>query len=457
VTQKDELRNARSKSDPASQAAYQVILQDHRQILENCRAQHWPEREAMWLRLYPCDLRSGALDQIFDRIVNLGYNEVFVEAFYDGRVLLPASENSTPWPSVVSNSGYEDADLLAQAIAVGQARGLKVYAWMFTMNFGYSYAQRSDRQGTLAQNGRGQTSLDLLPNDSQVFIDPYNLQAQLDYNNLVQQVLKRQPDGVLFDYIRYPRGTGPASVVTKVQDLLIYGDASRQSFLGRATNNKGREAIARFLRQGYISTGDITQINQLYPQEPQPLWQGRTVNGQDKANPSTAALQQPQLQQELWFLSVAHAQRGILDFLNMAIAPAQAANISTGAVFFPGGNELVGTAGFDSRLQPWQNFPTSIQWHPMAYATCNHASCIVAEVQKVLSQAPQTAYVQPALAGMWGAATQDRPSLETQMDALRVSFGDAARSSVPQLKAVSHFAYSWQYPQDDNQRKFCRL
>ena len=82
--------------------------------------------------------------------------------FYDGQVLLPAADNPTAWPSVLRNRGYEKYDLLEKAIAKGKQRGLKVYAWLFTMNFGYTYSQRSDRQQTLALNGKNQTSLTVI-------------------------------------------------------------------------------------------------------------------------------------------------------------------------------------------------------------------------------------------------------------------------------------------------------
>lgn len=447
IAQKVTLQQASLEGNPQVQERYHQLVQNHAEILQACRQGNWPQHQAIWLRLYPCDLQPGALDRVFDRIVNLGYNQVFVEVFYDGRVLLPAANNPTSWPSVVLAPGYEEVDLFAQAIETGKARGLDVYAWMFTLNFGYSYTQLNDRQSALAQNSRGETSLDLIPTHSQVFVDPYSPQARSDYRTLIQEVLRRQPDGVLFDYIRYPRGTGSQSVVSRVQDLLIYSNAARQALLDRANNNQGRELIDRFLQQGYIGIGDIEQVNQLYPAEPGPLWQGRHTNFQDKSDSDSAA-HQARLQQELWFLSVAHAQRGILDFLNLAIVPVHQATRSSGAVFFPGGNQAVGS-GFDSRLQPWPNFPPSSQWHPMAYTICGNTDCILAEIKQVLAQASPETKVQPALAGSWGQPFGNRPSLESQMIALR--------SALPELQAISHFAYSWQYPEDDNQRKFCKL
>ena len=63
---------------------------------------------------------------------------------------------------------------------------------------------------------------------------------------MVQAIAKRQPDGVLFDYVRYPRGYGAASVASKIQDLWVYGEASQQTLLQRASNYRGMELIGGF-------------------------------------------------------------------------------------------------------------------------------------------------------------------------------------------------------------------
>ncbi len=204
--------------------------------------------------------------------------------------------------------------------------------------------------------------------------------------------------------------------------------------------------IRRFLSKGYVTAGDINEVDKLYPQEKEPIWQGRTPPPEQKSIlPATA--RQPLLQWELWQLSVAHAMQGILDFVAIASYPAQQQGIPAGAVFFPDGNQTLGQ-GYDSRLQPWDRFPSTLEWHPMLYATCGNVSCIVAQVQRVLNTAKPGTQVIPALAGKWGEPITNRPPLETQMQALR--------QFAPQLRGVSHFAYSWQYPEHDSDRKFCR-
>lgn len=444
IAEKENLRQAAVQGDLNAQSRYKAILQDHSQRLQQCRNRTWPRTQAVWLRLYPCDLRPGSLDNVLDRIVNRGYNQVYVEVFYDGQVLLPAADNPTAWPPVVRLPGSENADLLAQAINKGHDRGLKVYAWMFTTNFGYSYAQRNDRQSVLARDGKGQISLDVVDDGSQVFIDPYNNRAKQDYYQMVQAILRRRPDGILFDYIRYPRQAGTASVTSKVQQLWIYGEAAQQALFERALNKKGRDLIQRFLSRGHITAGDIEAVDKLYPQEGAPLWQGRNPPAEELK--AKAQARQPLLQWDLWQLSVAHAAQGILDFLALATLPAQRQGIPAGAVFFPEANQAIGQ-GYDSRVQPWDRFPGSLEWHPMAYALCGNANCIAAQVKKVVTVAPPGTQITPALAGSWGRTYDKRPTLEAQMQAIR--------QLTPQVDSVSHFAFSWQEPLVDRERKFC--
>ncbi|MCW6038685.1 family 10 glycosylhydrolase [Spirulina subsalsa FACHB-351] len=433
IAEKDTLRERMVQGDQQATRQYQDLIKTHGDLLRQCRSRNWPQTQAIWLRLYPCDASPGALDRVLDHIVEKGYNEVYIEVFYNSQVLLPANDNPTPWLPVLRSPGQENIDLLATAIQKGRDRGLKVYAWLFTMNFGYGYGVRSDRQGAIARNGRGQNSLAVVHDGSQLFIDPYSRQAQTDYYQLVQAVLKRRPDGVLFDYIRYPRGSGQDSVAGQVQDLWIYGPASRQALLQRAGNNQGRELIERFLNRGSINGSDLQAVRSLYPNESGPQWQG---------------LSQSNLQTALWDLAVAHAAQGVIDFLNFAATPVMRQGLPAGAVFFPLANQPVGQQGYDSRLQPWDRFSTQMEWHPMVYSVCGHTRCILEEVQRVVNRAPSQTRVVPALAGFWGRPDGNRPSLDAQMQDIRRYF--------PQINAVSHFAYSWQEPQRDRERQACR-
>jgi hypothetical protein len=445
VTAKEKLLES-SLTNDQTKPEYAAIVQKHREMLQICRSQTWPEEQAIWLRLYPCDITPGSLDYVLDRIVNLGYNRIHLEVFYDSQVLLPPGDNPTPWTPVVRSPDGEQIDLLQQAIDKAHQRGLKVYAWLFTMNFGYTYAQRPDRQEALARNGAGQNSLKYVHDLAQAFIDPYSSQAQSDYDNLVQAVLKRQPDGILFDYVRYPRGVAGHSSVHSVKDLWIHSKASLNALYSRATNQKGLALIKKFVEKGNLSTRDLEIIDRQYSEESQAKWQGSPSGSDAKA---TASSRQNKLNQDLWFFSVAHAAQGVIDFLSLAAKPVQDRGLKAGAVFFPDANRLVNGQGFDSRLQAWDKFPPDLEWHPMAYAICEeNTNCITDQIRKVLKTSPDTTVI-PALAGAWGKNYRNHLPLETQIEALR--------KATPDVNSISHFSYAWQEPDLDRQRQSCHL
>jgi hypothetical protein len=454
-SQKLAILQAAIAGDGNAARSYQTLLAQQAQRLHQCRQQSQITTQATWLRLYPCDRHPGMLDALLDEIVNRGYNQVYIDAFSNGQVLLPAADNPTVWASVLQEPGAENTDLLAMAIQKGRQRGLKVYAWVFSLNFGYAYAIRPERQGVLARNGSGETTAstavkasletgrDITTTD-EIFVDPYHPQVLSDYRQLIQAILKRRPDGILFDYIRYPKGVGGASVASKVKDLWIYGEAAQQALYERALNQKGQELIRRYVTQGYVTAEDLIAVDKLYPLEKEPLWQGRISS---MPWTESVAKRLPLIQQELWKLTVAHAMQGPVDFLTTFANLAHEQGVPAGAVFFPEANQTVGR-GFDSRLQAWDRFPPTIEWHPMAYGVCGHAGCIVEQVQRVMEQAPAGTRVFPVLAGMWQQATAERPALEAQMFALRSQF--------PTLQGVSHFSFGWQEPNWERDRKFCR-
>jgi hypothetical protein len=443
---KENLLKASLENSTAT-SEYDAIVQKHAEMLKLCRSQTWPGEQAIWLRLYPCDASPGSIDYVLDRIVNLGYNKVHLEVFYDSQVLLPPGDNPTPWTSVVRSPGQENVDLLAQTIDKAHQRGLKVYAWMFTMNFGYTYAQRPDRQSALARNATGKDSLTFVHDLSQAFIDPYSPQAQTDYYNLVQEVLKRQPDGILFDYVRYPKGIGGQSYVHNVRDLWIYGESSLNALYERASNKKGLAVIKKYIDTGNITTSDLKAIDQQFPDEANAKWQGSRNPADAKEN---IELRRNTLNKDLWFFSVAHAAQGVIDFLSFAAQSAQNKNLPAGAVFFPDGNRLISKTAFDSRLQAWDKFPTNLEWHPMSYAVCDgKTDCIAKEVQTVLKTASSSTKVAPALAGAWGKVYRNHPPLEAQIEALR--------KATPEINSISHFSYAWQEPERDRQRQSCNF
>ncbi|TAF54310.1 MAG: hypothetical protein EAZ61_06030 [Oscillatoriales cyanobacterium] len=460
IQEKAALLQAVLDGDTNAATEYRNLVRRHAREQAECRQGSWPRNRAVWLNLYPCDTQFGQIDQLFDRIANDGYNQIYLATLANGQVLLPGNDNPTPWPSVARTPATASIDLLANAVTAGRARGIEVHAWMFALNYGYAYGQREDRQAALARNGRGQTTLDRSVADTNnadgIFVDPYSPIARQDYQRLLEAVLERDPTGVVLDYVRYPKLSGTDSVADEVRDLWVYGSASRAALLDRAQTTAARSQL-----ETYLDTGRAPTIPTITPDSDTDRDAARDANSATTRNTGSTTTPPRQqtdtpatsLQTELWNLSVAHAAQGIIDFVNLAAAPIQNQRRPVGAAFFPKGNLAIGE-GFDSRLQPWDKFPTSIVWHPMLYGGCNGTSCILEDLERVRQFAPPGVTIVPALAGSWGSTSQDRhPPLEDQMEAIAQVAADPRGN----INAVSHFSFGWQYPELDQERKFCRL
>ncbi|MDE5108876.1 MAG: hypothetical protein O4808_18065, partial [Trichodesmium sp. St17_bin3_1_1] len=76
-------------------------------------------------------------------------------------------------------------------------------------------------------------------------------------------------------------------------------------------------------------------------------------------------------------------------------------------------------------------------------------SCIVSKIERVMSMTPKGVTVIPAIAGVWGQPFKNRPSLEIQMQAIKIA--------TPQINSISHFSYGWQNIEETRERKYCRL
>ena len=70
--EKEFLLQSALKGNKEAEDSYKALLSEHAEQLQQCRSRTWPQNQAIWLRVYPCDIRPGALDEIMDRIVNQG-------------------------------------------------------------------------------------------------------------------------------------------------------------------------------------------------------------------------------------------------------------------------------------------------------------------------------------------------------------------------------------------------
>lgn len=418
--------------DQLTKQRYEQMVAEHAQALAKCRNQKQPKVLGTWLRLYPCDLQPGSLEQTLDNIANYGYNRIYLNTFYDGRVLLPQQDNPTAWTSVIGAEAPR-TDLLAEVIQKARQRGVKVYAWLYSMNFGSGYGKQPLQQTAIARNGFGETNLAdpaALPevkHARHVFIDPYNPQARQDLKVLIQAIAKRKPDGIAFDYIRYPQRTLPG--LKDVRDLMIYSTSSFNRLLQRALTQDATDLLYTYLAKAKVPA----------KLKGNPKWWDLPPS---KAMPGAKT----NLNQQLWQLVIAHAQQGVVEFLDRAIA-AVPKDIPTSAVFFPKAN-LVSAQAVDPRLQPWHRFKQVYEWTPMLYSACGNTDCILEDLTAVIKQSEGISSICPVIAGYWGQTLNDRPPLEVQLKSIYQAF--------PKLQCTSTFAYSWLDPELDRKRRICR-
>ena len=459
ILRKHELRKSAlviTPNDPKAKSQYGAIVQKHKSELQACRDRLAPQTQATWIRLYPNDAKAGVLEDVFDKMANRGYNQVFIETFYDGRVLLPVADNPTPWRSVLEESVKSgevsaDYDLWKQAIAIGKERGLKVYGWSFAMNFGYGYSEIKGRSVALALNGNGNNSIantnfdrQLVANgrafyedayeEDHLFADPYSAIAKADLTSVVKALMQRHPDGMVFDYVRYPTNSTGA-LIDNVKQLWIHGKSSRSALLNSIDNKNVRELMALYLQNGDLTSDDVIQTEKR-------LADTSKVKPTNIKNPKeTAAIAEGLL----WNIATNHAYQGVINFVTAVSAPLKQNNMAIGTVFFPNGNRAE-SGKFEARMQPWDRFPIYMERHPMTYALCNDGSCVAEQVAEVVNQSSPETLVCPVLAGTWGQGFDGHPSFEKQMQAIR------ARE--PKINCFSHFVYSWMEPESDRLRKF---
>src|SRR6478672_570583 len=77
IAEKEAARQGALQGEEKAKERYQALVREHAAQMQQCRSRTWPQTQAIWLRLYPCDLQPGGLERVMDRIVNRGYNQVY--------------------------------------------------------------------------------------------------------------------------------------------------------------------------------------------------------------------------------------------------------------------------------------------------------------------------------------------------------------------------------------------
>ncbi|HBN07936.1 MAG TPA: hypothetical protein DD435_04550 [Cyanobacteria bacterium UBA8530] len=146
--------------------------------------------KAVWIRPYLKDATENKVKEVFDNVQGLGAKNVYLETFWGGQTIFPSKQFPQRFPGV---------DLLETYRKEAKTRGMKLYSWIHSNDFGKAYADRFPED--LALDGFGKTSQATEPHSWMV--SPALPQVRERLANLAYELCQRS-DGVILDYIRYP-------------------------------------------------------------------------------------------------------------------------------------------------------------------------------------------------------------------------------------------------------------
>jgi uncharacterized lipoprotein YddW (UPF0748 family) len=92
--------------------------------------------------------RPWTSSKSWDNAQSLGITDAFVETFWGGKVTYPGN------PAFPER--YPGIDLLGRYVAEGHRRGIKVHAWLHTLDFGADWAKA--HANALVRDGFANTS-----------------------------------------------------------------------------------------------------------------------------------------------------------------------------------------------------------------------------------------------------------------------------------------------------------
>ncbi|MDR2622689.1 MAG: family 10 glycosylhydrolase [Dysgonamonadaceae bacterium] len=162
----------------------------------------WPKNPAH--SLSDIERQKADLDRMLDKFEEIGINMVFFQTRLRGNVIYPSKIEPV---SEYFNSKYPDYDPLAYAIEACRRRKMECHAWMVVYPAGGSTKRKGRRNyaAPVPQRYRGMAK----SYNGSLYLDPGNPQT-IDYLlSLVREIVSAYDiDGIHFDYIRYPNGSG---------------------------------------------------------------------------------------------------------------------------------------------------------------------------------------------------------------------------------------------------------
>lgn len=196
-----------SESASPSIRAYDQAVSELRRMRQRVPSDRF-ERRGMWLRPYRSDLSHAHLLEVLDHAVDRGLTDLYIEDFWGGKLAEPS-------PLQLFPARYPGYALLRAYAREAHRRGIKVHAWLHTLDFGPTYA--AAHPDLLVYDGWGKTSGSTEKGSSTV--DP-----GLGANRAVLKALVAElsdsghVDGIILDYLRYPVRLTPEGEVDERPD-----------------------------------------------------------------------------------------------------------------------------------------------------------------------------------------------------------------------------------------------
>ena len=195
------------------------------------------ELKGVWIR--PTYHDVDEIENVLDRLVSAGINNIFIETYYHGQTIFP-SRTMEEYGFVKQNPAYAGFDPLRVWISEAHKRGIRVHIWFETFYVGnkspetnpqYILAVKPQWSNYQKRNIDSETIPYSISEHNGYFIDPANPEVQEFLYNLVNEiVLRYRPDGINLDYIRYPQSLAP-NYSNYVMSNWGYTKASRAEFL----------------------------------------------------------------------------------------------------------------------------------------------------------------------------------------------------------------------------------
>lgn len=400
------------REESAERQGYLGAIAEVSQWAEQANARDSLPRKGMWVRPHGRDRSALDVLEVFDRMQVLGITDVFVETFRGGRLAFPGHPD---FPHGFSS------DILDLYVREGHRRNIRVHAWLHTLDFGPEWAKT--HPDTLVMDGFGNPSWNVEKGSHRVA--PSLPEVREALARIVDGAVNHGVDGIVLDYLRYPRRMKGDDIDPTPDPRQFFGYAPRQRL---ALESRRPELAAEGFRH-FLSTGRVSREGE-----------------------RSALLNR-------WKTALSEDIEGLIDHLRARVGR----RALLGAAYFPD----YYFHPHDARLQESRRWldrfdllaPMCYSYHldqapgPYGDYTIERALTIVQESLDGLAL-PRSPILMPVLApdppGTPAEAPRHHRSLREQTAWLK---GRLADQAFPAVSGVSYFCLGWIHPDLEDRRR----